>query len=83
MLGDFSGPECMKLICDISEAIKCELDILIVISLEAVEEIAKNTDPLVSLCRDAFIALDSQSQTSFDVSRALTRPYYPLSDDHR
>ena len=45
MLGDFSGPECMKLICDISEAIKSQLNILIVISLEAVEEVAKNTDP--------------------------------------
>ena len=45
MLGDLSGAECMKLIGDISEAIKYELDIFIVISLEAVEEIAKNTDP--------------------------------------
>ena len=45
MLGDFSSAECMKLIGDITEAIKCELDILIVISLEAVEEIAKNTNP--------------------------------------
>ena len=45
MLGDLSDAECMKLIGDVSEAIKCELDILIVISLEAVEEIAKNTDP--------------------------------------
>ena len=45
MLSDLSGAECMKLICDISEAIECELDILIIISLEAVEEIAKNTDP--------------------------------------
>ena len=45
MLGDLSGAECMKLIGDISEAIKCELDILIVLSLEVVEEIAKNTDP--------------------------------------
>ena len=45
MLGDFSGAECMKLICDISEATKRQLNILIVISLEAVEEIVKNTDP--------------------------------------
>ena len=45
MLGDLSGTECVKLICDISEAIKCEMDILIVISVEAVEEVAKNTDP--------------------------------------
>ena len=57
MLGDLSGAGGMKLICDISEATKCELNILIGISLEAVEEIAKNTDPLVSLCRDAFIDL--------------------------
>ena len=45
MFGDLSGAECAKLICDISEAIKCELDILIVISHEAVEKIVKNTDP--------------------------------------
>ena len=45
VLGNLSGAECVKLICDISEVIKCELDILIVISLEAVEEVAKNTDP--------------------------------------
>ena len=38
-----------KLICDVSEAIKRELDILIVVSLEAVEEVAKNTDPLISV----------------------------------
>ena len=50
MLGDLSGAKCMKLIGDVSVAIKCELDILIVISLEAVEEVAKNTDPLISLC---------------------------------
>ena len=42
MLGDLSGAKCAKLISDISEAIKCELDILIVVSLEAVEEVAKN-----------------------------------------
>ena len=44
MLGDLSGAECMKLICDVSEAIKRQLNILIVISLEAVKVIAKNTD---------------------------------------
>ena len=49
MLGDLNGAECAKLICDISEAIKCELDVLIVVSLEAVEEVAENTDPLISL----------------------------------
>ena len=49
MLGDLSGAGCMKLISDISEAIKGVLNIFIVISLEAVEEVAKNTYPLVSL----------------------------------
>ena len=44
MLANLSSAKSTKLICDVSEAIKCELDILIVISLEAVEEIAKNTD---------------------------------------
>ena len=57
MLGDLSGAESLKLICDVGDAIKRELDIFIVVSLEAIEEIAKNTDPLVSLCRDAFIDL--------------------------
>ena len=46
MLGDLSGAEGLKLIC---EAIKRKLDILIVVSLEAVEEVAKNTDSLISL----------------------------------
>ena len=45
MLGDLSGAECAKPIYDISEAIECELDILIVVSLEAVEEVAKNINP--------------------------------------
>ena len=45
MLGDLSGAKSAKLICDIIEAIKCELDILIVVSLEAVEEVAKNINP--------------------------------------
>ena len=57
MLGDLSGAKSLKLICDVSEAIKRELDIFIVVSPEAIEKIAKNTDPLVSLCRDAFIDL--------------------------
>ena len=39
MLGDLSGAESTKLIFDVSEAIKRELDILIVVSL----------DPLISL----------------------------------
>ena len=57
MLGDLSCAKGLKFIYDVSEAIECELDILIVVSLEAVEEVAKNTDPLISLCRDAFVDL--------------------------
>ena len=49
MLRDLSSVESLKLICDDSEASKRELNILIVISLEAVEEVAKDTDPLISL----------------------------------
>ena len=49
MLGDLSGAESMKLICDVSEAIKREQDILIVVSLEAAEDVARNTNPLISL----------------------------------
>ena len=49
MLGDLSGAKSLKLICDVGESVKCELDILIVISLEAVEEVAKDTDSLISL----------------------------------
>ena len=49
MLGDLSSAEGLKLICDVSESVKCEMDILIVISLEAVEEVAKDTDSLISL----------------------------------
>ena len=49
MLGDLSSTESLRLICDVSESIKRELNILIVISLEAVEEVAKDTDPLTSL----------------------------------
>ena len=45
MLGDLSGTKCAKLIGDIDEAIKRELDILIVVSLEAVEEISKYITP--------------------------------------
>ena len=57
MLGNFCCAKSLKFICHVSEAIERELDIFIVVSLEAVEEIAKNTDPLVSLCRDTFIDL--------------------------
>ena len=49
MLGDLSGGESLKLICDASESIKRELNILIVISLEAVEEVVKDTDSLIFL----------------------------------
>ena len=49
MLGNLSGTESTKLICDVVEVIKRELDIFIVVSLEAVEEVVKNTDPLISL----------------------------------
>ena len=49
MLGNLSGAESLKIICDVGEAIKREMDIFIVVSLEAVEEVAKNTDPLISL----------------------------------
>jgi len=45
MLGNLSGAKCLKLICDVSETIKSVLDILIVMSLEAIEEIAKNVNP--------------------------------------
>ena len=57
MLGDLSSAEGLKLICDVSESIKRELDILIVISLEAVEEVAKDTDSLISLGWHAFVDL--------------------------
>ena len=57
MLGDLSSAEILKLICDVSESIKHELGILIVISLEAVEEGAKDTDSLLSLGSDAFVDL--------------------------
>ena len=42
MLGDLSGAKSTKLICDISKAMEHELDILIVVSLEVVEQVAKN-----------------------------------------
>ena len=44
MLGDLMGAKSVKHICDISKATERELDMLIVISVEAVEEIAKNID---------------------------------------
>ena len=45
MLGDLSSAKGLQLICDVNESIKRELDILIVVSLEVVEEIAKNINP--------------------------------------
>ena len=45
MLGDLCGAKCAKLICDISEAVESELNVLIVIPLESVEEIAKYINP--------------------------------------
>ena len=45
MLRNVSCTECTELIGDISEEIKCELDVLVVVPFEAVEEIVKNTDP--------------------------------------
>ena len=75
MLGDLSGAECMRFICNVSEAIKRQLNILIVISLEAAEEVAKDWSLWVEM---PSLTLESQSQTSLDVSKALTRPYCPL-----
>ena len=49
MLRNVSCTECTELICDIREAIKCKLDFLIVVSFEAVEEVAESTDSLISL----------------------------------
>ena len=49
MLRDLSGTECLELICDINEVIKCELNVLIVVSFEAVEEVAESTDSLILL----------------------------------
>ena len=44
MFGDLSSAKGLKLIGDVSQAIKHELDIFIVISLEVIEEIMKNID---------------------------------------
>ena len=49
MLGNLSGGKSLKLICDAGEAIKRELDIFIVESFEAVEEIPKNINSRVTL----------------------------------
>ena len=49
MVGDVSGAKRLKLIGDISEAIEGLLNIFIVVSFEAVEEIAKNVNTRVTL----------------------------------
>ena len=49
MLGNFGCAKSLKFICDVSEAIERELDIFIVVSLEAVEEVGENADSLISL----------------------------------
>ena len=49
MVGDVSGTKSLKLIGDISEAIESLLNIFVVKSFEAVEEIAKNINPRVTL----------------------------------
>ena len=50
MLRNVSCTECTELIGDIIEVIKRELDILVVVPFEAVEEVAKSTDSLITLC---------------------------------
>ena len=50
MLCNVSYTKCTKLIGDISEAIKRELDVLVVVPFEVVEEVAKSTDSLITLC---------------------------------
>ena len=50
MVDDVSGTKCLKLILNVSEAIKGFLNIFIVESFEAVEEIAKNVNSRVTLC---------------------------------
>ena len=45
MFGDLRGAEGLKFIYDVSEPVKCVLDILIVVSLEVVKEVAKNIIP--------------------------------------
>ena len=55
MVDDVSGTERLKLIWDISEAIEGLLNIFIVESFEAVEEIAKNVNTRVTLSWDSFV----------------------------
>ena len=50
MLRNVSCTECTELIGDISEAMKHELDVLVVVPFEAVEEVAKSIDSLITLC---------------------------------
>ena len=49
MISDVSGTKCLKLIEDISEVIKGLLNIFVVESFEAVEEIVKNINSGVTL----------------------------------
>ena len=55
MIGDVTGTKCLKLIWDDSEAIEGLLNIFILKSFEAVEDIAKNINSRVTLCWDCFI----------------------------
>ena len=50
MLSNLSGAKSLKLICDVGEVIKRELDVLVVVPFEAVEEVAKSTYSLIMLC---------------------------------
>ena len=57
MVSDVSGTKCLKLIGDVSEAIEGLLNIFIVESFEAVEEIAKNINTGGMLSWETFIDL--------------------------
>ena len=57
MLGNLSSVEGLKLICDVSESIKRELDILVVKPLEAVEEIVKHINSRVTSSGNSLIDL--------------------------
>ena len=57
MVGDVSDTKLLKLIWDVSEAIEGLLNIFVVESFEAVEEIAKNVNSGVMLSWDSFVDL--------------------------
>ena len=61
MVSDVSGTKCLKLIWDVSEAIEGLLNIFIVESFEAIEEIAKNVNTRVTLSETPSFTLDSLS----------------------